>query len=133
MNLADAIVLGFVVILISVIALGELRYMFRKHASEKWPTMQATIESVTVRPGRALSFLPELKLTYAYFVDGVRYCGFFFLLAGRNRKCGEGFHQDLTGKSIVIRYNTRHPGISFLSDARIMGKRVMQGPSWTLR
>jgi hypothetical protein len=133
MNLTDAFLIPFILILLSVIIFRELRYVFRKRASEKWPSLQASIESVTVGSGRAASVLPELKLTYAYFVNGIRYTGFFFLLAGDNRKWGKELRQDLAGKSIVVRYDTRDPRISFLSDSRIMGKRVMQGPSWTLR
>jgi hypothetical protein len=130
MNLANAILNTFYVILLSVLAFNDLRYTFRKRASKKWPSLQARIESVTVGGGRASALFPELKLTYAYFVDGIRYTGFFFLYARDNRKW---FHQDLTGKSIVIRYDTRHPGISFLSDNRIWGKRVIQGPYWAQR
>jgi hypothetical protein len=132
MNLANAVLIPFILILVSVVVFRELRYVFRKRASEKWPTLHARIESVIVRSGRA-SIRPELKLTYAYFVDGIRHTGVFFLLAGDNRKWGEGIHQVLTGMNIAIRYDAHHPGISFLSDSQMMGKRVMQGPSWTFR
>ena len=130
MKPANAILNTFYLILFSILVFSDLRYRFRKRASKKWPSLQARIESVTVRSGRASALFPELKLTYAYFVDGIRYTGFFFLYARDDRKW---FHQDLTGKSIVIRYDTRRPGISFLSDTRIWGKRVMQGPYLTQR
>ena len=63
MNLADAILLPVILILLSVMVFRDLHYTFRKRASEKWPSLQARIESVTVGCGRAASFLPELKLT----------------------------------------------------------------------
>jgi hypothetical protein len=47
MNLADAILLPFILLVMSVIVFRDLRYMFRKGASEKWPKTEATIESTT--------------------------------------------------------------------------------------
>jgi hypothetical protein len=67
---------------------------------------------------------------YSYFVNGIQYTGLFVLIAGK-KKLGEGLRQALTGKRVVIRYDTRHPGVSFVSVIRIMGKRVMQHLHWT--
>ena len=133
MNLVDAIFLAIMLLLMSVIVFRDFRYTFRKRASEKWPTMQATIESATVRRGGpALYFflMYRVYFTYSYCVNDIRYTGLFVLVAD-NKKSGEGLQQALAGKRVLIRYDTRHPGVSFLFDQRMIGKRIMQHPLWT--
>jgi hypothetical protein len=123
MSLADAILLIFgliVVVDVSVIVFRDLRYMFRKRASENWPTTEATIESAATVHRRLGSALQGLLIyrawfTYIYCVSGIQYTGFFVLITG-NKKSGERLQQALAGKRIVIRYDTCNPGVSFLSD-----------------
>jgi hypothetical protein len=136
MNLADAILLPIVLIGLSVMVFLDLRYTFRKRASENWPSMEATIESATVGGRGPMLALPRLiyrvYFRYSYCVNGIAYVGCFFLLAG-DKKSGEALQQALTGKKVVAKYDSRHPEVSFLSDQQFMGKRIMQGPGWTYR
>jgi hypothetical protein len=135
MTLANAILLPFVLIVVSVIVFRDLRYMFRKRASENWPKTEATIESATTvrrRLGSTLQgrLIHRAWFTYIYCASGIQYTGFFVLITG-NKKSGEGLQQALAGKKIVIRYDTCNPGVSFLLDTRLMGKPVHQDPRWT--
>ena len=135
MNLADAILLPFVLIVVSVIVFRDLRYMFRKRASENWPKTEGTIENAPTVRRRLGSPLQGLLIhrawfTYIYCVSGIQYTGFFVLITG-NKKAGEGLQQALAGKRIGIRYDTCNPGVSFLSDTRLMGKPVHQDPRCT--
>jgi hypothetical protein len=135
MNLADAILLPFILIIVSVIVFRDLRYMFRRRASENWPKTEATIESAAAVRRRLGSPLQGLLVrrawfTYIYCVSGIQYTGFFVLITG-NKKSGEGLQQALAGKRVVIRYDPRNPKVSFLSDAQLMGKSVHQDPRWT--
>jgi hypothetical protein len=102
MNLADAILLIFgliVVVNVSVIVFRDLRYMFRKRASENWPKTEATIESAATVHRRLGSTLQGLLIyrawfTYIYCVSGIPYTGFFVLITG-NKKSGERLQQAL--------------------------------------
>jgi hypothetical protein len=116
MNLADAIFGLIIVIAVSVTVFRDLRYMFRKRASENWPKTEATIESATTVRRRLGARLQGLLLyrawfTYIYCVNGIQYTGFFVLITG-NKKSGEGLQQALAGKRIVIRYDPCNPGVS---------------------
>src|ERR1700731_1258051 len=46
-ELSRSILLPFILLVMSVIVFRDLRYMFRKRASENWPKTEATIESAT--------------------------------------------------------------------------------------
>jgi hypothetical protein len=133
MNWADAIFLLIVFVVLGVMFFRDLRYTLRKRASENWPTVEAVVETGDIGP-RAISSLPRLLyrvyFTYTYRVSNVKCTGRFCLLAG-SKKTAETLKQALTGKSTVVRYDVRDPSISLLSDRQMMGKRVMQGPSWT--
>jgi hypothetical protein len=135
MNLANAILLPIALILVSVIVFRDLRYLFRKRASENWPKTEATIESATAGRRRLGSPLQGLLIhrawfTYIYSVSSIQYMGFFVIITG-NKKSGEELQQALAGKRVVIRYDPSNPGVSFLSDTRLMGKPVHQDPRWT--
>ncbi len=136
MNLADAILIPIILIGLSYVVFHDLRYTLRKRASKNWPSVEATIESGIVGfrgPLSALpSFLYRVHFTYSYRVNGLHHSGRFFLLAD-SRKSGEKFRQALAGKSILAKYDSRRPGVSLLIDREMMGKHVMQGPSWTYR
>jgi hypothetical protein len=136
MNLADAILLPIVLIGLSYMVFCDLRYTFRKRASKNWPSVEATIDSGIVGfrgPLSALpSFLYRVHFNYSYRVNGLPYSGRFFLLV-KGRKAGDKFQQALVGKGIHVKHDSRQPGVSLLIDRELMGKRVMQGPSWTYR
>jgi hypothetical protein len=136
MNLADAVLLTIGLIGISYMVFRDLRYMLRKRASKNWPSVEATIDSGVVGFRGLLSAVPSLlhrvHLTYFYQVNGVRYSGRFFLLAG-SKESGEALRQAVAGKRILAKYDSRQPGVSLFTDQEMMGKRVMQGPSWTYR
>jgi hypothetical protein len=133
MNLADAILLPIIFVVLGVMVFRDLRYTLRKRASQNWPTVEGVIESGDIGP-RAISALPRLLyrvyFTYSYRVSEVNCTGRFCLLAG-SKKAAETLKQALIGKLTVVRYHAQDPGISLLSDRQMMGKRVMQGPSWT--
>lgn len=74
----------------------------------------------------------RVHLTYSYNMHGLQYMGQFYVLA-QGKTSAEALQQAFVGKKVSVRYNDRHPEISFLFDLTIMGKRVMQGPSWTYR
>src|SRR6267378_3596405 len=134
MNLADSIFISLALIAFCLLVVPDFRYTWRKRASENWPTMEATIESAVVRRGgpalAPILFMYRVFFTYSYSVNGIQYSGLFVLIADK-KKSGEGLKQALTGKRIVVRYDTRHPKVSFISVIRIIGKRVMQHPHWT--
>jgi hypothetical protein len=136
MNLVDAILLPIMLIGLSYVVFHDLRYTIRKRASKNWPSVEATIDSGVVGFQGPLSSLPSfvyrVHFTYSYRVNGFQYSGRFFLLAG-SRKAGQEFRQALAGKSFLVRYDSRQPGVSLLVDREMKGKRVMQGPSWTYR
>jgi hypothetical protein len=135
-SLVDAILLPIIVVGLSYMVFRDLRYTFRKRASQNWPSVEATIDSGIVGFKGPLSALPSLlyrvHFTYSYNVGGARHSGHFFLLAD-SRKSGEEFRQALAGKKILAKYDSRQPAVSLLIDQEMMGRRVMQGPSWTYR
>jgi hypothetical protein len=65
-------------------------------------------------------------------VNGLQHTGHFDLLAG-NTISVEELRQSVVGQKILVRYDISHLDVSFLSDAQILGKRVLQGPIWTYR
>jgi len=136
MNLANAVLIAIVLIGLSYMVFYDLRYTLRKRASKNWPSVEATIDSGIVGFRGPLSALPSLlyrvHFTYSYRVNGLQYGGRFFLLAN-SRESGEKVRRALAGKIILAKYNSRQPGVSLSIDREMMGKRVMQGPSWTYR
>jgi hypothetical protein len=136
MSLANAVLIMIVLIGLSYMVFYDLRYTLRKRASKNWPSVEATIDSGIVGFRGPLSALPSLlyrvHFTYSYRVNGLQYSGRFFLFAG-SRKSGEEFRQALTRKSVLAKYHSRRAGVSLLNDPELMGKRVIQGPSWTYR
>jgi len=128
MNLADAIFLPIVWFVLSFMIFRDLRFTFKKRASEKWPTIEAVIEAGEVG---LRGLLCRVHFTYSYQVYGQRRTGRFSLLT--NSKSAEALKQTLIGKKTSVKYDTRDPDISLLSERQFMGRRVMQGPSWTYR
>lgn len=129
MNLADAIFLPIVLIVLSIMIFRDLRFTFRKRASEKWPAIEAVIEAGEVG---LRGLLCRVHFTYSYEVNGQRRTGRFSLLTGSNRSA-LALRQALVGKKTSARYDARDPDFSLLSEHQFMGRRVMQGPSWTYR
>ena len=58
--------------------------------------------------------------------------GRFFLLVN-SKNAGEELRQELVGRNVLVKYDDGKPGIALLIDEELLGKRVMQGPSWTYR
>jgi hypothetical protein len=129
MNLVDAILLPFMLLVISYMVFFDLRHTFRKRASKNWPTIEATIDSSNLGPQ---GLLHRVHFTYSYRVNGLQYTGRFDLLAG-NTISVRDLQQSVVGKKVLVKYDARHLGISFLSDKKIVGRRVLQGPIWTYR
>ena len=115
-------------ILIPYMVFADLRYTFRKRRSKHWPTTAAKIESAVVGPG----VFRQVHFTYSYCVNGLQHTGRFYLLVS-NRKAGEELRQSLVGRSVPVKYDARKPEVALLMDEALVGKRVMQGPSWTYR
>jgi hypothetical protein len=129
MNLADAILLPFILIVVSYMVFFDLRHTFRKRASRNWPSIEATIDSSNLGPQ---GLLHRVHFTYSYRINGVYYTSRFDLFAGNTISVKE-LQQSVVGKKVLVQYDARHPGISFLSDKQIVGRRVLQGPIWTYR
>jgi hypothetical protein len=129
MNIADAIFLPIVLIVLSIMIFRDLRFTFRKRASEKWPAIEAVIDAGEIG---FRGLLCRVHFTYSYEVNGQRRTGRFSLLTNSN-KSGEALKQTLIGKKTGVKYDTRDPDISLLAERQFMGERVMQGPSWTYR
>jgi len=129
MNLVDAILLLFMLIVISYMVFFDLRHTFRMRASKNWPTIEATIESSNLGPQ---GLLHRVHFTYSYRVNGLHYTGRFDLLAGNTISMKE-LQRSVVGKKVFVKYDTRHLGVSFLSAKQIVGRRVLQGPIWTYR
>jgi len=136
MNTVEVVLLPIVLIGISYLVFADLRYTLRKRASKNWPSVEAMIGDGFVGSRGRLAVLPRIlrrvHLNYSYSVNGQQYMGQFYVLA-QGKTSAEALQQAFVGKKISVRYNNRHPEISFLFDLTIMGKRVMQGPSWTYR
>jgi hypothetical protein len=115
---------------------ADVRYTLRRRASKNWPTTTATIDSTIVGFRGPLSGLPRIlwrvHFTYSYCVGGLKHNGRFFLLVN-SKNAGEELRQELVGRNVLVKYDDGKPGIALLIDEELLGKRVMQGPSWTYR
>lgn len=115
-------------ILISYMVFADLRYTLRRRASKSWPTTTATIDSGIVGFRGPLSRLPRIlyrvHFTYSYFVNGLKHGGRFFLLTN-GKYAGEALRQGLVGRSVLVKYDDRNPGVALLIDQELVGKRVM--------
>jgi hypothetical protein len=116
-------------ILVAFMVFHDLRFTIRKWASKNWPTIEATIDSSNLG---AQGLLRRVHFTYSYRVNGLHYTGRFDLLAGNTISVKE-LQQSVVGKRVLVKYDVRHLGVSFLSDEQIVGRRVLQGPIWTYR
>jgi len=139
MNLAPLVnwVLSvFTIIFISYMVFADLRYTLRSRRSKNWPTTAATINSGIVGFQGPLSGLPSVlnrvHFTYSYRVRGLEHQGRFFLLVN-SKTAGEDLRQKLVGRSVCVKYDDRKPEVALLMDEELVGKRVMQGPSWSYR
>ena len=132
MIIANAIFLACVLAVAAVMVFRDLRYTLRKRSSANWPSAEARIESSTLGHP-AISALPRflyrVHFSYSYQVNGLEYSGRFSLLVG-GKTPAESIREALTGKTTLVRYHAQNPSISLLADRRLMGKPVMQGPSW---
>jgi Protein of unknown function (DUF3592) len=127
--LFNAALSAFILIVVVFMVFHDLRYTIRKRASASWPTTEARIESSNFRPQ---GLLHRIHFTYSYQVNGFYYTGRFDLLAG-NTISVKKLQQSVVGKKVLVKYDIRHLGVSFLSDEQILGRRVLQGPIWTYR
>jgi hypothetical protein len=123
-------------ILVSYMVFAEMRYMLRRRASKNWPSTEATIDNGIVGFRGPLSGLPRIlyrvQFSYSYSVRGLKHNGHFFLLVN-SKIAGEELRQGLVGRNVLAKYNDRRPGVALLIDQELVGKRVMQGPSWSYR
>jgi hypothetical protein len=126
----------FTIILISYMVFADLRYTLRRRRSKNWPTSAATINGGIVGFQGPLSGLPSVlhrvRFTYSYRVRGLDHQGRFFFLVN-SKTAGEDLRQKLVGRSVRVKYDDRKPKVALLMDEELVGKRVMQGPSWTYR
>jgi hypothetical protein len=89
--------------------------------------MQEEIENLTEQVAAH-----RVHFTYSYCVGGLKHSGRFFLLAN-NKNSGDELLRNLVGRNVLAKYDDRKPGVALLIDQELVGKRVMQGPSWTYR
>ena len=129
MTLVNAVLSGFIAVLVVFMVFHDLRFTIRKRASKNWPTIEATIDGSHLGPQ---GLLHRVHFTYSYFVNGLPYNGRFDLLAGNTVSVKE-LQQSVVGKKVLVKYDIQHLGVSFLSDEQIVGRRVLQGPIWTYR
>jgi hypothetical protein len=139
MNLASsaiAVIQVLTMILCSYMVFADVRYTLRRRASKNWPTTAATIDSGIVGFRGPLSGLPRIlyrvHFTYSYCVGGLKHNGRFFLLV-QGKNAGEELRQKLLGRNVLVKYDDRKPEVALLVDQELVGKRVVQGPSWTYR
>jgi hypothetical protein len=135
-SFAIAVVQLLTMALVFYMIFADVRYTFRKRASKNWPTTEAKIDSGVVGFRGPLSGLPRIlyrvHFTYSYCVGGLKHSGRFFLLAN-SKNSGEELLRNLVGRNLLAKYDDRKPGVALLIDQELVGKRVMQGPSWTYR
>jgi hypothetical protein len=135
-SLAIAVVQLLTMLLVSYMIFADVRYTLRKRASKDWPTTAAKIDSGVVGFRGPLSSLPRIlyrvHFTYSYCVGGLKHSGRFFLLVN-SKNSGEELLRNLIGREVLAKYDGRKPGVALLIDQELVGKRVMQGPSWTYR
>jgi len=123
-------------VLVSYMIFADVRYTLRRRASKNWPTTAAEVDSGVVGFRGPLSRLPRIlyrvHFTYSYCVGGLKHSGRFFLLAN-SKNSGDELVRNLVGRNVLAKYDDRKPGVALLIDQELVGKRVMQGPSWTYR
>ena len=123
-------------VLVSYMIFADVRYTLRRRASKNWPTTAAEVDSGVVGFRGPLSGLPRIlyrvHFTYSYCVGGLKHSGRFFLLAN-SKNSGDELVRNLVGRNVLAKYDDRKPGVALLIDQELVGKRVMQGPSWTYR
>ncbi len=109
-----------------------IRYRLRKWKSKSWPTVRATIQTSQVLrggPTRYQALIYRSLLGYEYTVSDTRYSGLFVLIAD-DEATTKTLRNELLGKEVVVRYNPMNPEMSFLIEAELAGKRVVQNPMW---
>jgi hypothetical protein len=135
-SLGIAVIQLLTMILISYMVFAEVRYMLRRRASKNWPTTAATIDNGIVGFQGPLSGLPRIlyrvHFSYSYCVGELKHNGRFFLLVN-SKNAGEELRRELLGRNVLVKYDDRKPGVALLIDQELLGKRVMQGPSWSYR
>jgi hypothetical protein len=129
MNLVNAALLISIVILLSFMVYRESVFTTRKRASRNWPTIEATIVGSDLGPQ---GLLHRVRFKYSYCVNGSHYAGGFYLLAGDTISVKE-LQNSVVGRKVLVKHDIRRPGISFLVDMQIVGRRVLQGPIWSYR
>jgi hypothetical protein len=133
---AIAVVQLLTMVLVSYMIFADVRYTLRRRASKNWPTTAAEVASGVVGFRGPLSGLPRIlyrvHFTYSYCVGGLKHSGRFFLLAN-SKNSGDELVRNLVGRNVLAKYDDRKPEVALLIDQELVGKRVMQGPSWTYR
>lgn len=129
----DWIIQGALLLALGCWSFVQLRYLIRRHRSQSWPVVDATIQKGAV--GR-ISFgrggsAPASFMGYAYQVEGLRYAGVFAMYGDETRMLK--LHRSLGGSTLQVRYNPADPNISCLADdcdPRFEQLAVTQNPEW---
>ena len=115
-----------------LIALTFVRFGIRKWQSRLWPVVPGVIEKGEVNYNDRAAYLPSmyrLLFGYTYILDGVRFAGLFILMVGSETMAAD-FQHKLKATSVSVRYNPKHPEMSFLVEKELLGKEVYQSLMW---
>jgi hypothetical protein len=126
-------------LLLMMVLLGgrSCRYYFIERQSANWPSTQAIIQKCEAEfHGPMFSLwatkIPKSLFGYSYEVEPVRHIGFFAIERDIGGALGVAWdiQKKLDGKSLIVRYDPKHPNRSFVADREVFGKQVHQGPDW---
>jgi hypothetical protein len=110
----------------------QVRHQLRMWRSQGWPTVHGTVQKGEVlhSGGGRASFLPFRSLLgYAFTVNGRPYWG-LFVLAAEDMQTAEKLQKQTEGMAVSVQYDPKKPEISFLVERELLGRRIVQDPTW---
>jgi hypothetical protein len=110
----------------------QVRHQLRMWRSQSWPTVHGTVQKGEVlhSGGGRASFLPFRSLLgYAFTVNGHPYWG-LFVLAAEDMQAAEKLQKQADGIAVTVQYDPKKPDISFLVERELLGRRIVQDPTW---
>ncbi len=103
--------------------------MFR---SRSWSIAHGTVQKGQILhsgPAKYLQLPFRSLLGYSYEVNGNPYWG-LFVLPAEDMEAAEKLQKQAVGKSVTVKYDPKSPEISFLEERELLGRRVVQNPTW---
>lgn len=128
----------WLVLLLLLASLGwwgfvQLRGLFKRFSSRRWPTAEATVQKGAVGrvSGVRGSWTYGSFFGYAFAVQGVSYMGLFLVVGDQEQV--SALQNVLVGMPLSVRYKPSDPSVSVvedLYDPRFRGLNATQDPEW---